>query len=335
MARNTKPLEDLNQQIERFNEFDKERLIKRSEWGEIDLEEARIDIDRVYDIVNYLAILPTDILTADALTKIHAELNGINDLFDQINQFSISSSGNPGNQRNQFVQQIQAQADSFYTQASPWIPFLAYQKGDVAQNINSLTKAVTDANELITKAEVDITAKGGEISKIIEAAREASAAAGAAVFTKDFQEEAKIKSDSAKGWLKITGLMGVATLISAWVFWGTAKAGLDSGHAWQLISTKIVILGVMATGTIWCGRIYKALMHQAAIYRQRSLSIQTLQAFAAAVADPMMKDAVVMEAARSIFGNTATGYIDASPSGSDGDVRLFEVAKNLIPNDKG
>jgi hypothetical protein len=332
MPRNTKPLQDLNKQIERFSEFDTERLIKRPEWGEIDLEEARIDIDRVCDIVNYFGILPTDILTADALTKIHAELNGINELFNQINLFSISSSGNPGNQRNQFVQQIQAQADSFYTQASPWIPFLAYQKGDVAQNIDSLTKAVTEANNLIIKAEGDIEAKGEEITKIIEAAREASAAAGAAVFTKDFQEESKTKSDAAKGWLKMTALMGFATLISAWVFWGTAKAGLDSGHAWQLISTKIVILGVMATGTIWCGRIYKALMHQAAIYRQRSLSIQTLQAFSAAVANPTMKDAVVMEAARAIFGNTATGYIDSHPTGSEGDVKLFEIAKNLIPN---
>jgi len=72
-------------------------------------------------------------------------------------------------------------------------------------------------------------------------------------------------------------------------------------------------------------------MHQSAINKHRALSIQTLQAFVAAAADPTIKDAVVLEAARSVFGNTSTGYIDDNKS-SDGDIKIFEVAKNILPH---
>ena len=334
MTRNIEPLKRLTDQIERFRKFEIERLIKRAEWGEIDFQEARPDIQRIKDIVQYLAILPIELLTTNSLTRIQDELHGINSLFDELNTFSITASESPGTQRNQYVKQIQGQADSFYTEASPWIPFLAYQKGDVARNIESLTQVVNDGEAMVNKAQEDISNKAQEINKIIETAREASAAAGAAVFTKDFQSEADTKTDAAKTWLRVTGSMGIATLLSAWVFWVVAKPGLDSSHAWQLISTKFVILGVMATATIWCGRIYKALMHQGAVYRQRALSIQTLQAFSAAIDDPAIKDAVVMEAARSIFGSTQSGYIDNHGSGSDGDIRLLEVAKNFAPSER-
>ena len=53
MPRNEKPLTDLKKELERFSSFEKENLIKRSEWGTINLEEARPDFDRIYDIINY------------------------------------------------------------------------------------------------------------------------------------------------------------------------------------------------------------------------------------------------------------------------------------------
>ena len=195
MPRNEKPLTELKQELERFAGFEKENLIKRSEWGTINFEEARPDFDRIYDIINYLNILPLEIFTVNAINAINGAIKQVNNYFEQINKFSIESE-NPANQRNQFVTQIQNQADAFYTQASPWISFLAYQKGDVSQNIESLTKSVQEANALIEGAKSSISEK--EIQDIITKAREASAAAGAAIFTKDFQRESDSAKDNAK-----------------------------------------------------------------------------------------------------------------------------------------
>jgi cation transport ATPase len=329
MPRNEKPLSELKQELERFAGFEKENLIKRTEWGTINLEEAKPDFDKIYDIINYLNILPLDILTVNAINAIKGAVKQVNDNFEQINQFSIESA-NPADQRNNFVTQIQNQADALYTQASPWIPFLAYQKGDVSQNIESLTKSVQEAGTLIESAKNSISEKEKEIQDIITKAREASAAAGAAIFTKDFQRESDSAKDNAKKWLWGTAILGALTLIAAIAMWYFVEPALDKGQLWQKLGTKLAILGILISGTFWCGKIYKALMHQATINRHRALGIQTLQAFSAAVEDISMKDAVVLEAARAVFGNVSTGYID-NPSSSESDIKIFEVAKNLLP----
>ena len=333
MGRNEQQLSDLNQEIEKFLKFEKESLITRTEWGTINFENSRPDFDRIHDIVNYLKVLPLDVLTIQALTDIKNEISSTNNLFKQINEFSIET-GTPAPQRDQFINQIQAQADSLYTQASPWIPFMAYQKGDVAQNIESLTISVQKAEKLIDSAKQSVADKETEIQDIIVKAREASAAAGAAVFTKDFERESVDLQGKANKWLRITGILAAGSIIIALTMWYLTEPGLDKGQLWQKLGIKIAILGILISGTFWCGKIYKALMHQASINKHRALSIQTLQAFSAAVEDVAAKDAVVVEATRAIFGNAPTGYIDNSQS-SDGDIKIFEIAKSIIPKSGG
>lgn len=73
-------------------------------------------------------------------------------------------------------------------------------------------------------------------------------------------------------------------------------------------------------------------MHQSAVYRHRGLSIRTLQAFVAAVSDVQVKDAVVLEATRAVFGNSATGYINPQGSSGEHDVKILEMAKCIVPS---
>ena len=305
-------------------------MIARPEWGTITLEDVRSDIDRIYLIVNSLKVLPVELLTKNAISSITNEIQQINGLFETINKFSIES-GSPAQQRDQFISQIQNRADSLYTVASPWIPFLVYQKGDVARNIESLTASVKEAEILVKEAKTNIDQKWKEIDDIIIKAREASASAGAAVFTQDFKKEASILKETAKIWLKVTAIVGLITVFAAALLWYYTEAGLDQGQIWQKITTKIVVLGILVTATVWCGKIYRALMHQSAVYQHRALSIQTLQAFSSAVKDIQIKDAVVLEAAKAVFSNTSTGYIDSSKDGSEGSVKILEIAKNVLP----
>lgn len=111
--------------------------------------------------------------------------------------------------------------------------------------------------------------------------------------------------------------------------WFWTEAGLDQGQIFQKLSTKLVVLAVLLSATIWCGRNYKALKHLATVNRHRALSIQTLQAFSAAASDVQVKDAVLLEATRAVFGNVPTGYI--SDGGGDGDLKIVEVARSILP----
>jgi len=321
--------DDLKKVLDAINGQNRDALLRREKWGEINLNEAKHDFDRIFFITDTLAVMPLDYLTDKIVTQIKQSLDAIQKLFTNIDEFSISIP-DATQAKNSFIAQAKKQADQLFTTASLWIPFLAYQKGDVAENIKLLTSAVTDANAIVATAKSEIETKQDEIQSIIAAAREASAGAGAAVFTKDFADESKRCSDAAWWWLIFTGLLALAAIGLGVVFVSLPQGGLDSGQLVQRLIGKFAILGFFITATLWCGRIYKALMHQSAINRHRSLSIQTLQAFANAAADTQAKDAVLMEVTRAVFGSTQTGYIDSKETHQDASIKVFDVAKAAI-----
>lgn len=184
---------------------------------------------------------------------------------------------------------------------------------------------------MVKKAKAEIEIKAKEIDDIITKAREASAGAGAAVFTRDFNGEATKLSDKATKWLIAAAALGLATLVVAVLTWFWTHAGLDSGQIWQKVASKFIALSILLTATLWCGRVYKALMHQSAMNRHRALSLQTFQAFTAAASDIQTKDAVLLEATRSIFAQGITGYVDSASSSADSEARIIEIVKSIVP----
>jgi len=112
--------------------------------------------------------------------------------------------------------------------------------------------------------------------------------------------------------------------------WFWSPTGLDTGQIWQKVASKFIILSILLTASLWCGKIYKALMHQSAVNKHRALSLQTFQAFSAAASDTQTKDAVLIETTPSIFSQCVTGYVDAA-SAADSDARVIEIVKSIFP----
>lgn len=321
----------LSESIKQTLEFKNKSLVSRSEWGTIKFSNAEHDLQRIFSLLSYLDVLPLEHLTDQAAKQIKQDIDQTRPHLEQIDDFSIEQVNAPQT-RDGLINQIHQSADKLYTSASPWIPFLAYQKGDVTSNIEKLSDSVSTANELVHQAKGEIENKAKEIEDIITKAREASAGAGAAVFTKDFDKEATILSDNASKWLIATALLGIATLIIAVLTWFWTPGGLDQGQIWQKVASKFIVLSILLTATLWCGKVYKALMHQSTINRHRALSLQTFQAFLAASSDVQTKDAVLIETTRSIFAQGITGYVESASSSSEPDSRVIEIVKSIVPN---
>jgi len=321
-------IKTLNDKVAAVLTFDRNRLLKREEWGSITFEAANPDYGRIFDIANYLKVLPTDILTDQTVSQIQQALEESRTVFERISKFSLESTGNPKGERDQFVNEIKQRADQLFTIASPWIPFLAYQKGDVQQNITQLNTSVARAAKLIDEAKSHAEERSREIDTIITKAREASAAAGAAVFTSDFIQQAGTLEIRAKKWLIVSSSLAATTLVAALLFYFFIASASTQLEAFQRIAAKLAIIGVLITATVWCGRIYKALMHQSSMYRFKGLGLQTFQAFSAGASNLQVKDAVLMETTRSIFAAPCSGYIDEN---SGGDTQVIEVLKSALP----
>lgn len=321
-------LSNIKEALENANKHTKEKLVSRPSWGEIDFATADKDFDRIFEIIANLTVLPIEELTESAADQITAALNKTATQLEEIDAFSIAS-GDPGNTRDALVQALHSQAENLQQIASPHIPYLMFKKGDVATNIKNLAQAVEDGRQTVADAKSQLEGDLEEIEGIKEQARQAAGEAGVAVFTQEFQEEANTNESDARPWLIAAGGFAAVTLVAAIVMWVmTFKVPAPTGSELQILGTKFAILGVLFTTTLWCGRMYRALMHQRTVNRHKALSLQTFQAFSAAADDPATKDAVLIETTRAIFDAPATGLVDSQKLSSDNATTFVETIKS-------
>ena len=180
----------------------------------------------------------------------------------------------------------------------------------------------------MVKSEKYVKDKSQEIDKIIQAAKEASASVGVGHFTADFQTEAETMEGQAKIWLCATVFLGVVALLSAIYFLFATPDLTTVASAIQYVSSKILILVLLITATLWCGNLFKAAKHQAAANKFKGNSLKTFRAFVKATDDNGIRDAVLVETTRAIFSESATGYIKTDNSGAEKSTKIVEVVKN-------
>jgi len=312
-----------------------DKLVTNANWGTINFEAARNDLQLTYDLCGHIKVLPIALLPdsvgdafATAITQAGASI-------EKIKTFTVES-GNPPGTRDQIVNEVKTLAERLLTTTKDWIPFLAYQKGDIQKNIDALTSTISEAKQILDSSKVEVENKRKEVDGIVTAAREASASAGVGVFTSDFDGQATTLNGEAGDWLKYTLGFAVLTLIAAFAsFYFPIASDATNAQIAQYLTSKLVILLVLLTATIWCGRIYKALMHQVTVNKHRANSLKTFQAFVKAASDEGTRDAVLIETTRSIFTNAPSGYLETAEPSQDAGTRVLEIVKGAVDGNRG
>lgn len=321
-------IQELQNIVGQINGLNRETLIKRDKWGEITFEKSKGEFSQVFWFSDQIKSYPLDALPDSIVVTMVRYLGEVWSRLKAIDSFSINQ-GNAAATSTQLSQDLRNSVDQLFVNCAQWIPFLAHQNGDVVRNINALVERTKEAGQILEKSRAQCAEKQDEVQKIVQAARDASAGAGAAVFTKDFEEESVKLASDARNWLIATVIMIAVTVSLAAIFWALTEVGLDQGQVFQKLTTKVFALALMLSGTLWCGKCYKALTHLVIVNRHRALSLRTLQAFSNAAADAQTKDAVLLEATRSIFGNVPTGYVEGAAT--DNDHKVVEIVRSVMP----
>jgi hypothetical protein len=305
-----------------------ENLIINPNWGTINFEQVKPEIEKLYSMLNHLKLLPLELLPNDIATNIYNQGTPVLQTIEQIKKFSVEQS-NPVGIRANLVATLTSQINEFYKIAQSWIPYLAYQKGDVQKNIDSLTKSVKLANDTLEIAKKDAEKKSKEIDDIISAAKEASASVGVAHFTADFSKESVELEGNARLWLTATGVFASITLVLALLsLLFINMRDLTTIQLIQITTTKIIVLAILISATIWCGKIYKANKHLSIVNKHRANSLKTFQAFMKAAENEYARDAVLLETTKAIFGLSSTGYLDNDSTQLDASTKVIELIKN-------
>ncbi len=192
-------VQQLEEELETINQYKDVALIRRPNWGELTFERAEQDIELALSIAADLSSMPLSYLTNQAAQEITQYIPNVSTLLKQIHNFNLQ--GSASRKRNEIAANLQDAVASLHTAASVWIPYLAYKRGDSSENIRQIEEAVTNAKAQVNAVASYAEAKRTEVDEIVEAAREASASAGVATFTSEFDEEAKALAGNSKRWL--------------------------------------------------------------------------------------------------------------------------------------
>jgi len=85
-----------------ITELDIDELIHDKNWGSINFESAKADLERLYALCNHFKVLPIDQLPSDIADQIFNEATPIDQTVTNIREYTIEQS-NPSGIRDQYV----------------------------------------------------------------------------------------------------------------------------------------------------------------------------------------------------------------------------------------
>lgn len=324
---NKKSAEETKKLIDNCLQTPIDELTKHEDWGTINFEGAKPDLIQFFKILTQYKVLPIEDLLAETISQINQKITDVHTQIERIKGFKIEQNDASG-VRDAITVEIKREIDAFFKVAAPWMPYLAFQRGDIDKNIQQFTGAVEEGKKIVAGAKEYVETRKGEIDKIVLATKEAAATTGVAHFTAQFKEESELMATRAKWWLGWTIALVVLTVTAAGIFYYlSADVALQGYQLTQLIITKVVILLILFSATVWTGRIYKALKHQESVNKHRANSLKTFQAFVQATNDELTRDAVLIEATRAIFGITNSGYLESQQEDHTPSTQIIEMIK--------
>lgn len=327
MNSNLEKFKGLIDKIAAFSERDD--LIRRTDWGVVNFEEASSDVNTVVHMAVDLKALPVQILPDSVINDGVTAATGLIPQLEALQAFSITASGDINQRRSTLISNIHQKADAFNRVIGLWIPYLSYHRGDAEENIKKLQIAIEDVSSVGKKHLEELNARNTEAASLIEHIKSASAEAGVAVYTHDFSEEAKSNGEVAKTWLVCTIVLAVMTMLCIVGFYFKEIQGDNIIQVIPRLGCRLLLVSLFFTATIWCGRMYKAMYNQMIQNRHRALGLKTFRAFSEAAGDAQTKDAVLRETTHSIFSSTPTGLISDSSSG-ESDSNIVQIAGGML-----
>lgn len=305
-------------------------LVANSTWGKINFEDVRPQLDAAFSLCRDLLRLPINILPADAITTAVSSAETLRHVLAEIREFDIAQ-GVPSQRRDEIVSRVWGATDTFYKHMQQWIVYLVYVNGDLEANASEFSDIVKHAKITLGELEKKAEEKRSEVDRIVTAAREVAGKTGVAHFTQDFQKEAENLQASATKWLWVAAVLVLFTLGASYFLFKIEKP-YDWFSVIHQTTTRLIILGVLITATVWCGKIYKAVKHQVAINKHRANAIKTFQAFVQAASDDTVRDLVLLETTRAIFSSRPSGYLDQETTSREYDSAHTIKAPNRSPN---
>lgn len=312
--------------------------------GDLKFSELEHDVRSVHSIFTEVEKLPLSSFCESIVNRIESGLGPVVHRMSSVRSFDIFES----HARERKTNLIAHLRDDVPTMIQVVIPFIAYGHSLQSPLEKSLDKVVarvtqreSEINVVVNSAKEAISTIEKRLAEATDAAKDAREAAtitGVSAHSSRFSELSNAHTKAGTLWLiaswsslALTAILVHGLFIGDWLAVQPLAESVQSSAGntepvWiHGFAAKLAVLAVALTGVAWTARSYRINRHLAVVNSHRARALDTFNAFAHASKDQAVKDAILLEAAKCIFGRVSSGYLN-----SQADVpsdRVIEVLK--------
>lgn len=320
-----------------------DQLIRKDLGTELDFEALRLSMMELQSVASLFTKEALEKLPTAALIAVSSASGGLVTRLTELADFGVGwvqqrfPGKSPLDIHEKIVNEFDTAGDAFLVQAAPIVAIVFAEQG--ATNTDAAARVALEWRERLSRAEADIEQRGADIQKVLDASRKAAEEIGISRHAQHFAKAADEYSRGARMWLWVTALsfaVTVAAAIANLFFSLHPQSALDSvGKATiQLIAAKLILLSVLATVTVWCGRMYRAQRHNTIVNQHRRNALSSFEAFAQSTDDVQTRNAVLLQATQSIFSPQQSGYIAQEGVEQAGAPQLVELVRTIATPQK-
>ncbi|MEO9870873.1 hypothetical protein [Ekhidna sp.] len=317
----------INDKLEQLTGLDINELTKEQELGsQLSFKDYEPWFIKTIELFKRVKSINLEQVPHNLLQAFNGQLTNAMSHLDQVKTFQPNQN-NPASVRDQLGNQVRDQYDSYYQGTLPVLTVglllgndLSIQQAKVAELLDEIK-----TNQEEAKKESDLTLS--ELQDTLKTAEEAAAKVGVSKHSKVFQLEHTDQEKKAKTWLTTTFIILGAIAVAAGLLILFMPEAKDTYSIVQYTITKLIILSALFYALSISNRNYKAYMHNSVVNKHRQNALTTFETFSnASGSDVQTKNAVLLEATRTIFSNQQTGYLNADKE-QESSNKIIEIIK--------
>lgn len=342
------PIRDLARWLAEIN-IEKD-LVRAEQLGPFELSEGRPVFLAAQGLGRTIADLPTESIAGVANeNRLRESLDSLKSALQAAANFDPTAVSDPSEQRRTLLAGVETQlrgAREAFILVAGYLNLVASRSGGQNRRLNEAILAATATIDQI-QGRVDDRLATSELrlAEAIERAEQSVARAQEAADATQAQaarsgvvqhaEVFKLQADAHAGrattWLKwgILGIVGLLVFALIVVMALPVGSDLSDPRTVQLILLKGLAITFGGYLVLLAFRMFRAESHLRIVNVHRHLALTTFETFVAGATDPGTKDAVLMEATRSIFSPSATGMLDGPEPGGH-PTQLLEVVRQSV-----
>lgn len=306
-------LKSVNKSLLRVQEFDVEQLPRKVKLGEsLNFQGSIEPAKRLISLFKRLSTTALEDFPEDILREIQRECDANHQRFTQIISFEPSAQNNPSRVRDEYIQQLKSAYDPAFKRLSPYISYSLHRSADfqrLDQDARYIFQKIKDEAGSI-QSQLRTQEKSAE--GILKDIRETAAEQGVTQQAVYFKNESTDHNTDAGKWetrtVWIAVALGIFAIASIFLHKWTWLAPTNTFETVQLVTSKLLIFGVLTYLLILSAKNYLNHKHNSIVNKHRQNALMTYKAMIDATNDIGSREAILIQAASCIFNPQATGY---------------------------